>query len=180
MPTNDARKQALKAAVAAEDNVRKMLDRFEGQFETVTDSVWPHRGVQRAIAVVLSAANADEVIDEMIRGVDAGAGLAHTETRRSGQDPTHDVARNSVPGARAGRNALDTGTSSTDTFTSPSRTPLTGRRGPRDESSEDGPATSTRARASARAEADVHAMATRRRHRVSRRGKRAPRAARGG
>jgi type II secretory pathway pseudopilin PulG len=95
--------QALKAADAAVESVRKVHDRFAGDFETVTDTVWPARGIQRAISAVLTAANADAKIDEMLRDVEAGAGPAHTGTRRSDHEPTEDGARESAAGAHAGR-----------------------------------------------------------------------------
>lgn len=122
------------------ENVRKVRDRFAGEFETVAETPWPPRGIQRVIAVVLSAADADEVIDKVIRAVGDGAGSAHTGTRRGGRHQAEDVVRESAPDERGGRDAPDA-------FASPPRTPLTGRRRPRDESSEDGPASRTRARA---------------------------------
>ena len=139
-PRNDVRKRALEAAKAIVETVRKARDRFAGEFETITETVWPPRGVQRALAVILSAADADEVIDKVIRGVEDGAGPAHTGTRHSGRHQAEDVAPERAPVERDGRDAPDA-------FASPPRSPLTGRRRPRDEPSEDGPASRTRARA---------------------------------
>ena len=137
-PRNDVRKRALEAANAVVETVRKARDRFACEFETITETVWPPRGIQRALTVILSAADADEVIDKVIRGVEDGAGPAHTGTRHNGRHQAEDVARGSAPAERGGRDAPDA-------FASPPRSPLTGRRRPRDESSEDGPASRTRA-----------------------------------
>ena len=130
---------------------KKRPDRFAGDFETVTDTVWPARGIQRTISAVLTAANADAKIDEMLRGVEAGASPAHTGTRHSDHELTEDVAPESSSGARARRdpaafssNNLEKGPhhhGDADPFASPPPSPLTGRRRPRDESSEDGATT---------------------------------------
>ena len=113
-----------------------MRDRFAGEFETVTETAWPPQGIHSAITFVLSAADADKVIDKVTRGVEDGAGPAHNKTRHGGRHPPENVARDSAPDERDGRGAPDA-------FASPPRTPLTGRRRPRDESSKDGPASRT-------------------------------------
>jgi len=128
--------RALKAANDAVESVRKVHDRVKGDFVTVTDpgKVWPARGFQRALSVVLAAANADAKIDEMLRGVEAGAGPAHTGTRNTGHEPTANVARGSAAGARARR---DLEGADANPFATPPTSPLAGRRRTRDELSED-------------------------------------------
>lgn len=100
----------------------------------------------------------------MLRGVEAGASSAHTETRLSGHEPAAYVARESASGARASCDPAALSSNNlqkvphygdADPFASPPLSPLMGRQRPRDKPSEDGAI--TRARAQVQAEAIARA-----------------------